>query len=252
MSLTAHQGANAARSMRAAGVRGVDAFQRACAAPGAPRQVRLPADAMDALVTANIDYYAADGFVAAVWRALGLPSRTLAAKRAVRCELLRQLYTRFDARRSRRLRPCAVEPVVRAALMALVRDCCVASTPPRADAIATKLDSELRRFGSGLLVLRGPLVAIRAGVYATAATLAVAVAATAFVTLNRAANSVPLAHHTAFALVWVAGATALASATRVAVVIARERDRAQADTGGGHWGPTTLTLAAAALCLVLA
>ena len=250
MSVTAHQGANAARGMREAGVRGVDAFQRACAAPGAPRQVRLPTDAMDALVAVNVDYYAADGFVAAVWRALGLPSRALEAKRAVRCELLRQLYTRFDARRPRRLRPCAVEPVVRAALMAIARDG-GASTPLRADAIAPKLDGELRRFGSGLLVLRGPLVAIRTGVFATAVTHAVAVAATAFVTLNQSANSFPLAHHVAFALAWVAGATALASAARVAVVVARERDRARADTGK-HWGPTMLTLAAAALCLVLA
>lgn len=257
MSVTAHHGATAASGMHAAGVHGVDAFRLACGVSGAPRQVRLPMQAMDALVASNINYFAADGFVTAVWRALGMPCRTLSAKRAVRCELLRKLYARFDAKRPARFRPCAVEPVVRAALTAIVRDG-GATRPLQVDAFVSRIDDELRRFRDGLLVMRGPLAAVRACVFTSLSTFCMWAAVAAFVTFYRPAGMVPLAHHAKHVMARIAGVAPLAGTAGIAIALAGERDRAQWSRSPGalgarsSWGVATLTLAVAALVAVLA
>ena len=250
MSLTAHHGVIAAPRMREVDVQGSQAFLQACSASGAPRRVRLPTHAIDALVAANVDYFAADSFGAAVYRALRLPfCGPLSAKRAVRCVALRQLYTRFNNKRPREFRPCAVEPVVRASLMAIIRR---GDRAVDVDSLAADLDDELRRFPGGILLLRGPLGVVRACVYTVAIAAVMSIALTAVVTFNRAANAVPALHKVDFAVRQFALLTALAGATAIAFACARERDKARSLADWSVPGGATLFLTALILLTVLA
>lgn len=156
--LTAGDGAKAASAFRTAGLRNTQDFAEACKSSGASDKIRLPRQALDALVAANINYYALDSWDVAIARVLGLPYyRRIRADRALSCEPLRVLYLRANARRPSWARPCPVTPFVRCALRACIRNR-TALTP--ADVLPV-LRKELSRDPVGIMGLPGPMKAIR-------------------------------------------------------------------------------------------
>lgn len=156
--LSAGDGARALHAFRAAGLRGVDAFDTACRTSGVPDRVRLPGRALDALVAANIDYYALDSSDAAIARVIGVPFRKeLRPDKALRCEPLRVLYLRANSRRPPWARPCPVTPLVRCALLACIRYRIALTS----DAILPLQRRGLARDPVGIIILPGPTKALR-------------------------------------------------------------------------------------------
>jgi len=112
----------AAAKMRQKGVKGLDAFVRACEAVGDRRHALVPATAIDRLAMANVDILALDDKTRAILSWVGLTLAPGAGADAIMPPILKDAYSEYSRRLGRwnRYAPPVI-PTLRAVLSGMLR-----------------------------------------------------------------------------------------------------------------------------------
>ena len=124
----AQDGLRASEALKAAGLRGVDDFIRACKRSSRPDRTYVSEHDLNMLTSANINYMATDKFAMSLLRHFGLKAYQPDIKRCIPSQQLANVYTRINQRRPTSVQPAPFTPTVRTILQACITEH-VALTP---------------------------------------------------------------------------------------------------------------------------